>query len=134
MGTRDAIQEPAIVTGTFLVNNSYAYVPFDSGTKKSFVSHKFKQLLNQNPQTLKEMYTIDMANGRTENTKEIYLNCTLTLNDRTFQINLMPMTIGSFNVIVDMYWLTTQHPDIMCHGKTVQLNLPNNITLSLIHI
>lgn len=67
-----------------------------------------------------------MANRRTKNTKEIFLNCTLTLNDHTFQINLMHMIIKSFDVIVGMDWLDLHRADIMCHEKAVRLNLPNN--------
>lgn len=68
-----------------------------------------------------------MANGRTENTKEIYLNCTLTVNNHIFQINHMPMTIGSFHVIVGMDCLDLHRAKIMCYEKAVWLNPPNNV-------
>ena len=66
-----------------------------------------------------------MANAHTESTKEIYIDCILTLNDHTFPINLMPMPIGSFDVIIGMDWLDPYHADIMCHEKAVRLNLPD---------
>lgn len=81
MGAKEAMHEPTTVTGTFFINNSYACILFDSGAERSFVSHKFKHLLKQNPQPLKEIYTVEMANGRTENTMEIYLNYILKLID-----------------------------------------------------
>lgn len=102
MGAKQATQDPTAMIGAFLVNNSFAYILYDSAVKRSFVSHKFKQLLKQNSQPLKEIYTFEMDNGRTENTMKIYLNCTLTLNDDTIQIILMPMTIGSFDIKVSM--------------------------------
>ncbi|KAI3494636.1 hypothetical protein L1887_40553 [Cichorium endivia] len=129
LGTKEAIQDPTVVTGTFLINNSFAHVLFDSGAERSFVSHEYKQILKQNPHSLNKNYTVEMANGRTESTNEIYLNCTITLNEHTFHINLMPMTIKSFDVIVGMDWLDPHHVDIMCHDKAIRLNLPNDETL-----
>ena len=66
-----------------------------------------------------------MANGQLESTQEILNKCTLTLNDHVFYVNLMPMTVGSFNVIIGMDWLEPNHADIMCYEKAVGLNLPN---------
>ena len=67
-----------------------------------------------------------MVNGKIEGSKEIYLNCTLTLNDHTFPINLVPITIGSFVIIVGMEWLDPHHADIIFYEKVVPLNLPNS--------
>jgi hypothetical protein len=50
---------------------------------------------------------------------------TLTLNDHIFLVNLMPMTIGSFDIIFGMDWLEPNHADVMCFEKAVRLNLPN---------
>ena len=101
----------------FLLNDSYACILFDSGAKRSFVSDKFKYLLKQQPQKLNEAFTVEMANGKTESTKDIYVGCTLTLNNHTFQINLILVNIRSFDVIIDMDWLSPHHADIMCHEK-----------------
>lgn len=84
MGQSDAVQDPAVVTGTFLLNHTYACILFDTGAERSFVSEKFKHLLKQQPQKLNETYTVEMANGKTESTREIYIGCTLTLNQHVF--------------------------------------------------
>ena len=70
-----------------------------------------------------------MANGKTENTNCINMGCTLTLDGHSFPINLMPVQIKSFDVIVGMDWLSLLRADIMCFEKAVRLNLPNNETL-----
>lgn len=85
--------------------------------------------LNQQPQKLNEAFTVEMANGKTETTKDVYVGCTLTLNNHSFQIDLMPVNIRSFDVIIDMDWLSPHHADIMCHEKAVHLQLPNHETL-----
>ncbi|XP_023750082.1 uncharacterized protein LOC111898391 [Lactuca sativa] len=129
IGHEEAVADPTVVTGTFPLNNTYACILFDSGAEKSFVSHQFKRLLNQTPQTLKDTFTVEMANGKTENTNNIYSGCTLTLNDHSFQIDLVPVTIKSFDVIIGMDWLCPRHVEILCHEKAFLFNLPSGEAL-----
>ncbi|KAI3780239.1 hypothetical protein L2E82_10210 [Cichorium intybus] len=129
MGHAEAVEDPTVVTGTFLANNLYACILFDSGAERSFVSHEFKYLLKQKPQPLNETFTVEMANGKIESTNDIYIGCTLTLDDHSFQIDLMPVKIGSFDVIVGMDWLIPHHADIMCYERGIRLHLLDDKTL-----
>ena len=72
MEHEEAVNDPTVVTGTFLLNNLYACILFDSGAERSFVSNKFKHLLKQNPQSLKNTIIVEMENGKAENTNDIY--------------------------------------------------------------
>ena len=49
IGHEEAMKDIAVVTGMFLLNNIYESILFDSGEERSFMSHKFKDLLKQNP-------------------------------------------------------------------------------------
>ena len=98
----EAVADPTVVTGTFLLDNSYACILFDSGAERSFVNHKFAHILKHQPHALKEQFTVEMANGKTESTKSIYLGCTLTLDNHSFPIDLMLVSIKSFDVIIGM--------------------------------
>lgn len=42
IGARDTIQDPTVVTCTFLVNNLYATILFDFGAEKSFITHNLE--------------------------------------------------------------------------------------------
>ncbi|GJR00859.1 putative reverse transcriptase domain-containing protein [Tanacetum coccineum] len=53
-----------VVTGTFLFNNCYASMLFDSGADRSFVSTTFSALLDVAPTTLDTSYAIELADGR----------------------------------------------------------------------
>ena len=70
-----------------------------------------------------------MTNGKTESTKYIYVGNTLTLHNHSFQINLMPVNIRSFDVIIGMDWLIPHHAGVMCCEKVIRLHLPNHETL-----
>ena len=45
-------EDPNVVASTFLLNNRYASIPFDTGADKSFVSTKFVPLLEKSPMAL----------------------------------------------------------------------------------
>ncbi|GJS95040.1 putative reverse transcriptase domain-containing protein [Tanacetum coccineum] len=57
-------QEPNVVTGTFLFNNHYVSVLFDSGADKSFVSTAFSTLIDIAPSTLNTSYDVELADGK----------------------------------------------------------------------
>ena len=70
-----------------------------------------------------------MAKRKIETTNDVFMGCILTLNDHSFQIELMPVTIRSFDVVIGTDWLSPHRADIMCYKKVVRLHLPNNETL-----
>ncbi|XP_071688017.1 uncharacterized protein [Rutidosis leptorrhynchoides] len=77
MTTEEARDDDEVITGTFLVNNFYATVLFDSGADR----------------------------------------------------NLLPVELGSFDVVVGMDWLSPIKAGIMCFDKTINIPLENDETL-----
>ncbi|GJS04191.1 putative reverse transcriptase domain-containing protein [Tanacetum coccineum] len=59
-------QNPNVVTGTFLLNDHYACILFDSGAEKSFVSSAFTHFINITPATLNTSYEVELADGKVE--------------------------------------------------------------------
>ncbi|GKG33920.1 putative reverse transcriptase domain-containing protein, partial [Tanacetum coccineum] len=45
LGGRDASLDLNVITGTFLLNNRYAKILFDTGADRSFVSSTFSSLI-----------------------------------------------------------------------------------------
>nr|GEW23699.1 hypothetical protein [Tanacetum cinerariifolium] len=89
-----------VVTGTFLLNNHCASILFDTGVDKSFVSTAFSSLININPSTLDYSYDVELADGQIIGVNTVIRGCTLNLLNRPFNIDLMPVELGSFDVIV----------------------------------
>ncbi|GJV24695.1 putative reverse transcriptase domain-containing protein, partial [Tanacetum coccineum] len=50
-----------VVAGTFILNNRYAYILFDTGADRSFVSTAFSTLLDIVPNTLDHGYNVELA-------------------------------------------------------------------------
>ncbi|GJT49844.1 hypothetical protein Tco_0976001 [Tanacetum coccineum] len=68
-----------VVTGTFLLNNCYASMLFDSGSNRSFMSSTFSVLLDVAPSTLDTSYAVELADGRIFEMNIILKGCTLGL-------------------------------------------------------
>ncbi|GJU97107.1 reverse transcriptase domain-containing protein [Tanacetum coccineum] len=53
-----------VVTGTFLLNNRYASILFDTGADRSFVSTAFSSQIDITPTALDHYYDVELADGR----------------------------------------------------------------------
>ncbi|XP_021993533.1 uncharacterized protein LOC110890244 [Helianthus annuus] len=91
-----------MVNGMFLVNNLYASILFDTGADKSFVSVEFESLINYTRSKLPESFSVEVTNGKSILVNSIVRDCSLILNDHVFSIDLIPMRLGSFDVIIGM--------------------------------
>nr|GEU57065.1 reverse transcriptase domain-containing protein [Tanacetum cinerariifolium] len=47
--------------------------------------------------------------------------CTLTLLNQRFEIDLMPIKLGSFDVVIGMDWLSKNHAKILCDEKVIHI-------------
>ncbi|GKB47085.1 putative reverse transcriptase domain-containing protein [Tanacetum coccineum] len=93
IGGGGANSDSNVVTCTFLLNNCYASMLFDLGADRSFVSSTFSVLLDVAPSTLDTSHPFD--------------------------IDLIPVELGSFDVIIGMDWLAKYHAMIVCDEKIV---------------
>ncbi|GJZ66834.1 putative reverse transcriptase domain-containing protein [Tanacetum coccineum] len=110
-----------IMTGMFLLNNRYASILFDTGADRSFVSTAFSSQINITPFTLDHYYDVELADGRIIELNTILMGCTLNLLNHPFNINLMPVELGSFDAIIGMDWLAKYQAIIVCAEKIVRI-------------
>ncbi|GJZ88781.1 putative reverse transcriptase domain-containing protein [Tanacetum coccineum] len=129
LGGGDANPGSNTVTGTFLLNDHHAYMLFDSGADRSFVSNTFSALLDITPSALDVSYAVELADGRTSETNTVLRGCTLGLLGHPFNIDLMPIDLGSFDVIIGMDWLAKNHAVIVCDEKIVRIPYGNEILI-----
>nr|GEU48244.1 hypothetical protein [Tanacetum cinerariifolium] len=121
IGGGGANPDSNVVTGTFLLNNCYASMLFDLGADRSFMSSTFSALLDVAPSTLDTSYAVEHADGRISKTNVVLRGCTLGLLGHPFDIDLMPVELGSFNIIISMDWLAKYHALIVCDEKAVRI-------------
>ncbi|GJX52947.1 putative reverse transcriptase domain-containing protein [Tanacetum coccineum] len=66
-------------------------------------------------------YDIEMADENLVSTNTVIKGCTLTLLNQPFEIDLMPIKLGSFDVVIGMDWLSKYHAKILCDEKVVHI-------------
>ncbi|GKB06668.1 putative reverse transcriptase domain-containing protein, partial [Tanacetum coccineum] len=74
-------------------------------------------------------YAVELADGRTSETNTVFMGCTLGLLGHPFNIDLMPIELGSFDVIIGMDWLAKNHAVIVCDEKIVRIPYGNEILI-----
>ncbi|KAF5798896.1 putative nucleotidyltransferase, Ribonuclease H [Helianthus annuus] len=107
--------------GKFFLDDFFVTVLFDSGADTSYVSLKVSQLLKRTPTLLNTKHTVERANSKSLEATHIVKGCNLVLAGQTFSINLIPIVLGSFNVIIGIDWLSHQQAEILCNEKIVRI-------------
>nr|GEY36433.1 reverse transcriptase domain-containing protein [Tanacetum cinerariifolium] len=115
---RDASPNSNVIVGMFLLNNRYATILFDTGADRSIVSTTFSALVNITPTTLENYYDVELADGKIIGVNTIICGCALNFMNHPFNIDLMLVPLGSFDIIIGMNWLTKYHGMIICDEKT----------------
>ncbi|GJR34512.1 putative reverse transcriptase domain-containing protein [Tanacetum coccineum] len=118
-----------VVTGTFLLNNRYAYILFDTGSNRSFMSTAFSSQIDIIPTVLDHDYDVELADEKIIKVNTIIRGCTLNFLNHPFNIDLMPVELGSFDVIIGMDWLVKYHAVIVCDEKIVRIPFGDKILI-----
>ncbi|GKC41506.1 reverse transcriptase domain-containing protein, partial [Tanacetum coccineum] len=99
---KNAQQDTNVVMGMFLLNLHLVRILFDSGADRCFISLSLASMLNIPSITIDTFYNIEMADGNLVSTNTIIKCYTLTLLNQPFEIDLMPIKLGSFDVVIVM--------------------------------
>ncbi|GJV16672.1 putative reverse transcriptase domain-containing protein [Tanacetum coccineum] len=116
-----------VVTGTFLLNNHYASILFDTGVDRSFVYTAFSSLIDIIPITLDYGVDVELGDSRIIRVNILIRGCTLNFLNHPFNIELLPVEMGSFDVIIDMDWLSKYQAVIVWAKKIVRITFGNEI-------
>ncbi|GJW13762.1 putative reverse transcriptase domain-containing protein [Tanacetum coccineum] len=89
-----------VVTGTFLLNNRYASILFEISADRSFISTAFSSLIDIASTPLENSYDVELADRKIVGIDTIIRGCTLNFLNHPFNIDLMPIELGSFDISV----------------------------------
>ncbi|GJT19478.1 putative reverse transcriptase domain-containing protein [Tanacetum coccineum] len=117
--------ESNVITGTFLLNNRYASILFDTGVDRSFISSEFSSLIDIAHTSLENSYDVELADGKIVGVDTIMRGCTLNFLNHPFNIDLMPVELGSFDVVIGMDWLRRCYAMIVYDEKLVRIPYGN---------
>ncbi|GKF72411.1 putative reverse transcriptase domain-containing protein, partial [Tanacetum coccineum] len=89
--------------------------------RSKFCATTFSTLLDITPDTLDVSYAVELADGIISETNIILRGCMLGLLGHLYNIDLMPVELCSFDVIIGMDWLANHHAVIVCDEKIVRI-------------
>ncbi|GJT00409.1 putative reverse transcriptase domain-containing protein [Tanacetum coccineum] len=112
---------PKLKNGSVGNNVGAHYAPAKVYVGGSFVSTTFSSLIDITPTTLDHYYDVELADGKIIGINTIIRGCTLNFLNHPFNINLLPVELGSFDVIIGMDWLSKYHAVIDCAKKIVRI-------------
>ncbi|GJU26272.1 putative reverse transcriptase domain-containing protein [Tanacetum coccineum] len=87
-------------------------------------------LINIAPTPLENSYDVKLANGKIVGVDTIMQGYTLNLLNHPFNIDLMPVELGSFDIIIGMDWLRKYHAVIVCDEKLIRIPYRNETLIA----
>ncbi|GKA20230.1 putative reverse transcriptase domain-containing protein [Tanacetum coccineum] len=81
------------------------------------------------PTTLDHGYNVELADGRIIWVNTVLLGCTLNFLNHPFHVDLMPVEMGTYDVIIGMDWLTKYQAVIDCAKKIVRIPFGSEILI-----
>nr|GEW93931.1 reverse transcriptase domain-containing protein [Tanacetum cinerariifolium] len=89
---------------------------------KSILAEGQECSAHQDPNVVTDTtYDIEMADGNLVRTNTIIQGFILILLNQPFEIDLMPINLSSFDVIVGMDWLSNYHARFICDEKVIHI-------------
>ncbi|GJU52160.1 putative reverse transcriptase domain-containing protein [Tanacetum coccineum] len=125
VGTARTNLNSNVITGKFLLNNRYTLILFDISADRSFVSTAFSTFIDIIPTTLDQGYDVELADDRIIYVNTLIRGCTLNFLNHPFNIDLMSVEMGSFDVIIGIDWLSKYHAVIFYDEKIVRIPFGN---------
>ncbi|XP_022024672.1 uncharacterized protein LOC110925006 [Helianthus annuus] len=121
----EAKTEPDVVSGIFTINSIPACVLFDMGANKSFISYGLIRHPSFVLTKLSIPLKVELGDNRSFIVCDICQDCKLGIDDEEYSIDLIPMSMGEFQVVVGMDWLSRHRAKVVCFRKEIKLTSPS---------
>ncbi|GJR51087.1 hypothetical protein Tco_1401608 [Tanacetum coccineum] len=92
-----------------------------------------KVVTDINPDKLDVSYEVELADGKVVSTNTVLRGSTLNLVNHLFEIDLMPIELGTFDVIIGMDWLAERDAVIVC-GKKARKYIERGCQMFMAHV
>ena len=107
------------MSGILPICGQPARILMDSGSTHSFVSNSFEYYLTTSPVPLEYELLVSLPSGDSMLCDRVYNSCEIRVNDVSLYVNLIPLEMHSFDVILGMDWLSSYRALIDCKLKLV---------------
>jgi len=113
-----------VVAGTLLMNNFNVHVLFDSGATQSFIARRIVTELRKGVEIVEKGFVIGTPMGNMVETNIMYVDVGVSLFGYETEVDLIPLELHDFDIILGMNWLSKYKALIDCYAKTVTFQTP----------
>ncbi|GJU07345.1 putative reverse transcriptase domain-containing protein [Tanacetum coccineum] len=113
-----------VVTCIILVNSIPVRVLYDSGASVSFVSYEFSKNLSTPPNKLHFPLEVEIVGNKVVIVFDVYREVEIEIDDSIFRIDLTPIMLRVFDIVICMDWLDKYNTNILCSQKLVRVVNP----------
>ncbi|KAL4016686.1 hypothetical protein IC575_024343 [Cucumis melo] len=124
MTQQEAADAPNVVTSTLSIFNKSAHVLMDPGPTHCFLSIMFTVGVDKELESLTEELLISTLVGDSFIVNSVYRKCSILIDDETLEVDLIPLNIQEFDVILGMDFLSNHYASLNCHRKEIVFKRP----------
>ncbi|GKE02346.1 putative reverse transcriptase domain-containing protein, partial [Tanacetum coccineum] len=126
-GKKQNLSGLAMIVGSKVIRGTDAQRKSSKRKLKKFVAElmllrmlsrrvRMCSMLNIKPVKVSASYEVELADERVVSTNPVLKGCTLNLVNYLFEVDLMPIELGTFDVIIVMDWLV-KHDAVIVYGE-----------------
>ena len=119
MTQQQAQATPEVVTSILFISNADARVLIDPGATHSFVANSYVTHLGRKFKRLDSPIVVSTLVGGTLRIDVVYPDCRVMVQEHELSVDLLPLEMCDFDVILGMDWLAKHNAIIDCFSKTV---------------
>jgi hypothetical protein len=113
-----------VVAGTLLMNNFNVHMLFDPGATHSFIAKRIVTKLRKGVEIVEKGFVIGTPMGNMIETNIVYVDVGVSLSRYEIEVDLIPLELYDFDIILGMNWLSKYKALIDCYAKTVTFQTP----------
>ena len=119
-----------VVTGILSIFNANARILIDSSVTHCFVANSYVMHLGRESKKLDMPMIVSTLVGETLRINEVYPGCLVMVQKYELPVDLSPLEMYDFDVILGMDWLSKHNMVIDCFSKTVTFKKSGDMEFS----
>ena len=121
-------EEQQNIERTLTLFHSHVRALFDTSASNSFIAIRIMNDLGLVPQELETVLNAVSPLGVTVKLSKVCKDCSLTLENRNFPMDLIVLSMSEFDVILGIDWLTKYRAILDCVKKSITFTMPRELS------
>ena len=117
---QEAASSHDVISGRLTILGKIAYALIDPGATHSFIASLFTSCVTWKKSVMNQGLVVDMLVGESVVCRHVYQGCELELGGQKLEVDLVPLPLQMFDVILGMDALTKYQAMIDCYKKKVE--------------